>query len=55
VFNTLGQKVAALKDSWCEVGGHSITFDGRQLASGIYFYNLKADDFSQTKKMLLMK
>jgi len=55
VFNTLGQKVAALKDSWCEAGGHSITFDGRQLASGIYFYNLKADDFSQTKKMLLMK
>ena len=55
VFNTLGQKVAVLQDGRCEAGWHNVTFDGCQLSSGIYFYDLKTEGFQQTKKMLLMK
>ena len=36
-------------------GPHSITFDGSKLASGIYFYRLRAGDKSTTRKMVLVK
>ncbi len=38
-----------------EPGTHEITFNGSNLASGIYFYRIKAGDFSATGKMVLMK
>lgn len=55
VFNSLGRQIAVLKDEWMPAGWHSITFDAQNNASGIYFYNLEAEGFSQTKKMLLIK
>jgi len=55
VFNTLGQKVATLLDGAVNPGAHDIEFDGKDLTSGIYFYQLTADNFKQTKKMVLMK
>jgi hypothetical protein len=32
-----------------------VTFDGSQIASGVYFYQLRAGDYIQTQKMILMK
>jgi hypothetical protein len=55
VFDLLGREVAVLKDAFSEAGTHRVTFDGSGLASGIYFARLEAGDFSQTKKLMLMK
>jgi len=42
-------------DEMRPAGTHSVTFDGSELASGIYFYHLQASGFTTTKKMVLMK
>ncbi len=56
VFNLLGQKVAALVNSFKQAGYHQITFDGSNLASGVYVYRLSTDaGFMQTRKMILMR
>ena len=36
-------------------GVYTVTFDGSQLSSGVYFYKLIANDYSETKRMLLIK
>jgi hypothetical protein len=55
VFNTLGQRIAVLENGMREAGSHAVRFDGRNLASGVYFYRLQAGTFSQTRKLLLSK
>jgi hypothetical protein len=51
----MGQVVAQLVDKEMPRGYYQIQFDAENLASGIYFYNLTTKDFSQTRKMILMK
>lgn len=55
VYNILGQKVAILTDQNYPAGNHTIRWDGKENASGIYFYRLETERFSATKKMLLLK
>jgi spore coat protein CotH len=55
VYDIGGRKVAELVKGWRNAGVHEVTFDGSQLASGVYFYNLKAGSFTTTGKMILMK
>ncbi len=55
VFNTLGQRVAALVQGEQEAGNHEVRFDGAGLASGVYFYQLRAGEFVQTRKLVLQK
>jgi hypothetical protein len=56
VYDVTGQLVAVLINNELRTPGvHSVLFDGSDLASGIYFYRLEAGDFSETKKMLLVK
>ena len=55
IFNTLGQRVKTLVDTHQLSGKHTLTLNGKDLSSGIYFYSIKTGDFSQTKKMILMK
>jgi len=55
VFNLLGQKVATLVDGRRLAGNHTIRFDASNLASGVYFYMLRAGDISLHKKMTLIK
>jgi len=55
VYNTLGQKVATLVNAKQNAGVHTVKFDGQNLTSGVYFLQLEASDFVQTRKMLLVK
>jgi hypothetical protein len=55
VFNVLGQEVATLVHSTLAAGHQSVTFDAKNLASGIYIYRLTAGSYVDTKKMVLMK
>jgi len=55
VYNTLGQVVKELVNGTQPAGAHSVTFDGRGLASGIYLYRLQTDDRVAVRRMLLLK
>jgi len=55
VYNLLGQEVAVLAKKEFSAGMHSVTFDASRLANGIYFYTLRARDFTETKKMSIMR
>jgi len=55
VYNIHGEEVATLINGPQQSGHYSVTFDGSELASGIYLYRLKSNSFSETKKLLLLK
>ncbi len=55
VFNVLGEKVATLINGKVKAGETVAKFDGTNFSSGVYFYQLTADDFVKTHKMLLVK
>ncbi len=56
VFNTAGEKVATIFQGQVQKGQqYKVTFDGRNLASGVYFYQLKTENQIATKKMVLLK
>ncbi len=55
VYNILGQRVTTLVNKNLKSGIHNVTFDASNLASGIYFYRLEANDYSQVMKMMLLK
>ncbi len=55
VYNVLGQEVATIFQGFQNAGKYTATFEGVNLASGIYFYSLHADNSTMTKKMILMK
>jgi hypothetical protein len=56
VYDVLGKEVATLVDEYKPVGSYEIEFSAKGgPASGIYFYQLKAGYFIQTKKMTYLK
>ncbi len=55
VFDLLGVKVSTLYEGVQKAGNHKVTFNGSKLAGGIYFYRLKSDNVSLTKKLILLK
>jgi hypothetical protein len=55
VYDILGKEIATLVNEQLQPGTYEVTFDGSQLPSGVYFYQLRAGEFSETKKMILLK
>lgn len=60
VVNVNGQKIRTLVNEQRATGTHTVTWDGyddqgRQMPSGVYFYQMAAEDFSKTRKMLLAR
>ena len=55
VFNSLGDEVMTLLNQNLDAGNYSVTFDGSDYASGIYFYTLETENFKSSKRMALIK
>jgi hypothetical protein len=55
IFDVLGNEIAALVDEQKSPGIYEVTFDGSNISSGIYFYQLRAGSFAETKKFVLMR
>lgn len=55
IFNQIGQEVEKLVNGVKPAGQYRVTFEAKDLPSGIYFYRLKAGNFEQMKKMILIK
>lgn len=56
IFNSLGEEIKKLIDKeYLTSGEYEISFNAEGLPSGLYFYQLKAENFNQTKKMILIK
>ena len=60
IYNLKGQKVTTLIGEVLPVGRHSVAWDGKdengnRVSPGIYFYKMDTNNYSQTKKMILMK
>ena len=55
VYDMLGREVAALVNEFKQAGYYSLDFNASGLSSGIYFYKLQVNDFTDIKKMVLIK
>jgi photosystem II stability/assembly factor-like uncharacterized protein len=55
VYDLLGREIATLVNEEKPAGEYEVEFDGSALTSGIYFYQLKAGEFTETRKMILLK
>ena len=55
VYDISGAEVATLENGFKHAGKYSIKFDAKKYISGIYFYRLNTDNFSSTRKMVLIK
>ncbi len=52
IFNVKGQVVESMR---LDAGEHNIKWDAKSIASGVYFYKLKSESYTEIKKMLLLK
>jgi hypothetical protein len=55
VYDAIGNEVTVLVNKFEKSGKHSVQFNASNLSSGVYFYTIKAGDFTSTKKLVLMK
>ena len=55
VYDVLGNEISTLINEDLPAGEYEIEFDGKELSSGIYYYQLTADGYSESKKMILIK
>ncbi len=55
IYNVLGEVVSVLVNDRKEVGSYQIKFNSQHLPSGMYFYSLSTRDYTETKRMILMK
>lgn len=55
VYDVMGREIAVIVNERLNAGTYEISFDAVQYPSGVYYYRLTADSFSETKKMILIK
>ncbi|MFZ1320205.1 MAG: T9SS type A sorting domain-containing protein [Ignavibacteria bacterium] len=55
IYDMLGREIRTLVNDFKTTGSYTISFNGADLSSGIYYYKIKAGDFEQVRKMMLLK
>ena len=60
VYDILGKEVAVLINEYLQTGSHNVVWSGKdaygsEVSSGVYFYNIRYNDQSLTKKMMLVR
>ena len=55
IYNILGVEKEILLNGYLNAGKHKIVFDGLNYSSGVYLYKIVTDNYSQIKKLLLLK
>ncbi len=55
VYNMIGQKVAVLVNEQRKAGNHTVRYDASNLTSGVYIYRIMAENYTASKKMMLVK
>ncbi|MGB9665218.1 MAG: T9SS type A sorting domain-containing protein, partial [Ignavibacteria bacterium] len=55
IYNLMGQKIKDIINDFRKAGSYSIMLNALELPSGIYFYTMTANNFSQTRKLILLK
>jgi hypothetical protein len=55
VYDILGREVQTLVNNVQNPGSYNVTFNAVNLSSGVYFYKLKAGNFTEIKRMMLVK
>lgn len=55
IYDNLGKEIKTLVNEKQSSGSHEVTFSGEQFPSGIYYYKIKAGEFTDVKKMVLIK
>jgi len=51
----MGGEIKTLVDAEAPVGSHTVVFNGAELPAGVYFYQMKAGNYSAVKKMIVTK
>ncbi|MBK7632264.1 MAG: T9SS type A sorting domain-containing protein [Ignavibacteriales bacterium] len=55
IFNTIGEEIETLVNGEKPIGTYEVNWNAENIPSGVYFYQLKAGDFTQTRKMILLR
>lgn len=55
IYDLLGREIQTLINKELKPGTYEVSWDGTNYPSGVYFYRLSTDSYSETKKMVLMK
>jgi hypothetical protein len=55
VFDVLGREVEVIVNEYLKLGSYSVQFSGDNLPSGVYYYELRAESYTETKRMMLVK
>src|SRR5205085_12490134 len=55
VYDIAGREVATILNEIRQAGNYNVEFNASEFASGVYFYTIRSNDFTETKKMVLIK
>jgi hypothetical protein len=55
VYDITGREITTLVNEALQPGSYEVTFNGSNLSSGMYFYRLRASEYTNTKKLILLK
>jgi hypothetical protein len=55
IYDVLGREVRTLVNEVKMAGNYTVDFNASELASGVYFYRLESNDFTDVKRMILIK
>ncbi len=55
VYDSIGNLVATLVENYKQKGIHTITFEAKNLSSGVYYVRMQSGAFSDSKKLLILK